>query len=423
MASSPRSIFSNDSSENIESPATPETQAFFDLNQHNGNQPEDRYVLVTGGLGFIGSHTSIELLKSGYNIVIIDNLSNSYQSVLDRLIQISHLVYGGRLDDCPKVHFHHFDYQNSLALREVLDVYSLPTKHGQALRSQITGVIHFAAFKSVSDSIKYPLEYYRNNINGLVDFLSVLHDYNIKKFVFSSSATVYGTIADRGIPVREEDCVHEPEIYHDQTGTASVASQGCTGLTNPYGRTKFFGEAILSDLANSDETWRIAALRYFNPVGCDKSGLLGEEPKGIPSNLVPAVTRVLIGDIPSLSVFGDDWQTPDGTAIRDFIHVTDLAQAHIKSLAFLQSMTTTRNFRTYNIGTGQGHSVKQVVRAMEEVSQKLIPIITSGRRPGDVGICVARTDRVSKELGWTAKMTLKEACTDICTFLRARDYF
>lgn len=421
--SSPPSISSAASSVNSSTPSTPSTTSSFDFSDHVTEQTDRRYILVTGGLGFIGSHTSLELLKAGYDVIIVDDLSNSYRSVLNSIIQLADIYYAGREHEQPKVHHHQVNYRDMEAMDSLLREYSIGGQFGRPARSKIMGVIHFAAFKAVAESISRPLDYYRNNINGLVDFLYLLDDHKIKNFVFSSSATVYGTIADLGVPVREEDCVHEPEHYLDDNQRGTLVSQGCTGLTNPYGRTKFFGEAILSDLAKSDPLWSIAALRYFNPVGCDASGLLGEEPKGVPSNLLPAVTKVLIGDSPSLSVFGDDWPTPDGTAMRDFIHVTDLAQAHIRALDVVSKQAMVKNFRTFNIGTGHGYSVQEVINTMEQVSQRSIPHHFMGRRAGDVGTCVARADRSNAELGWRTKLTLRDACVDICRFLRARNYY
>ena len=201
------------------------------------------------------------------------------------------------------------------------------------MQSSIKGVIHFAAYKSVSESISNPLKYYANNVAGLIEFCSVLGDFNIKTFIFSSSATVYGTVANSGVPLREEYCTHQTESFTDHDGATRTAEGGCSGLTNPYGRSKWMCEAILSDLAQADPDWTILALRYFNPVGCDESGLLGEDPKGIPTNLMPVVVRVMTEVSPELNVFGTDYPTPDGTAVRDFIHVTDLACGHVAALS------------------------------------------------------------------------------------------
>jgi UDP-glucose 4-epimerase len=280
----------------------------------------EQYVLVTGGLGYIGSHTSLELLKAGYNVVIVDDLSNSFADVFSRILTIarSHFVSDG--GQCPRAQFHHFNYKDIAAMRALLDS-SCPTSFpGEQRRSSIISVIHFAAFKAVEESIRQPLKCYQNNINGLVDLLTLLNEYNIKNFIFSSSATVYGTAANGHGFFREEQCLHQDETFQDTDGTEQHAQQGCAGITSPYGRTKFFGEAILSDLATSDSSWNIVGLRYFNPVGCDASGLLEEDPKVVPSNLLSVVVKVLTGQWNELSVYGTDWNTPDGTAIRDFIH-------------------------------------------------------------------------------------------------------
>lgn len=395
-----------------------------------------QYVLVTGGLGFIGSHTSLELLKAGYNVIIIDNLCNSFQTVLDRIQTLAYRHHEAEGTKCPSLELHAFDYRDSSALERLLDVYQTTTVLGDetVIESRIVGVIHFAAYKAVEESLRQPLKYYANNVSGLIDFTSILGDYNIKNFIFSSSATVYGTIADRGIPLQEEHCVHKVETI---PGTSEIAEQGCTGITNPYGRTKWMCEAILADLAASDCEWKILALRYFNPIGCDSSGLLGEDPKGTPTNLLPVVVKVMTGQYARLSKFGDDWDTPDGTAVRDFIHVTDLARGHIAALASATGRSAmsqaprfntevpmpkpSSNFRTYNLGTGNGNSVTDVVNTMQSVSGRPIPNVTAGRRSGDVGSCVARADRSNRELNWKTEKTLRDACADLCNFLRFRE--
>jgi UDP-glucose 4-epimerase len=378
-----------------------------------------QYILVTGGLGFIGSHTAVELLKSGYNVLIVDNCMNSHRQVFDRIQQIADSHYAGSSETRPDVKLFDISYQDIPAMQNLLDQYTMWSLRGER-QSQIMGVIHFAALKAVEESIRMPLKYYRNNINGLIDFLSLLDEYNIKKFIFSSSATVYGTIADRGLPVREEDCVHKPTTYTN-SGSRQSVEQGCTGLTNPYGRTKFFGEAILADLAASDPSWTILALRYFNPIGCDESGLIGEDPKGVPSNLLPVVTKVMTGQYPELKIFGDDWNTTDGTAVRDFIHVTDLARGHIAALSAAQRECLQENFRTFNLGTGCGYSVEQVASTMETVSGRPVNRRRVERRAGDVGTCVAVADRAQVELGWQTEKSLNDACRDICNFLKVNE--
>lgn len=388
---------------------------------------QSQYILVTGGLGFIGSHTSLELLKAGYNVIIIDDLSNSFQTVFDRVQLLAQRHHNEQGTKCPTLQLHDVDYRNVPALRILLDTHKIIPTWGSTERSSIIGVIHFAAFKAVEESIRQPLKYYSNNVGGLIDFTSTLGEYGIKNFIFSSSATVYGTIANRGVPLQEEHCVHSPQLFPGTTD--HIVEQGCTGITNPYGRTKWMCEAILSDLANSDPDWTILALRYFNPIGCDVSGLLGEDPKGIPTNLLPVVVKVMTGQSPHLSMFGSDWSTPDGTAVRDFIHVTDLARGHIAALNAATSSSTSKhtggglksNFRTFNLGTGQGNSVADVVGTMEAVSGKPIPVKAVGRRAGDVGSCVAMAGRSEEELGWRTQKSLKDACVDICRFLRTRE--
>ena len=413
-------MYSNSSSvvsspQNTE-PSTPRTEYEEFFEEPSIWSDDERFILVTGGLGFIGSHTALEILKAGYNVIIVDDLSNSFRSVFDRILQAAHRHFEKFEGQCPQAKLYDIDYRDEGAMRSMLASY---ISFGQRRRSMITGVIHFAAFKAVEESISQPLKYYRNNINGLVDLLGLLEEFDIKTFIFSSSATVYGTLAANGLPLREENCVHQKTTYQTADGEQH-SEQGCTGLTNPYGRTKFFGEAILADVAASDSTWNITTLRYFNPIGCDVSGLLGEDPKGTPSNLVPVVVKVMTGQWKELSVFGADWDTEDGTAVRDFIHVSDLARGHIAALSSSQGggLGSKGSFRTFNLGTGRGHSVDEIVTTMESVGQKPIPRKTVGRRPGDVGSCVAVADRAAAELGWKTEKSLKDACQDICNYLR-----
>jgi UDP-glucose 4-epimerase len=283
--------------------------------------------------------------------------------------------------------------------------------------SRITGVIHFAAFKSVEESIHNPLKYYTNNVSGLIEFTSLLEEFNIKNFVFSSSATIYGTVADRGIPLREDDCIHHPQVHVGENGEETIIQPGVCGLSSPYGRTKWMAEAILADLARSDPTWSITALRYFNPVGCHESGLLGEDPRQKPSNLIPVIANVLKGAKPVLEIFGSDWDTNDGTAVRDFIHVTDLARGHIAALAAAADGRIQEPFRTFNLGSGRGHSVSEVLLSIEKTSSKKIPTRFVGRRKGDVGFCVAEVHRAEKELGWKTEKSLDDCSVDVCNFL------
>lgn len=402
----------------LECPSTPGTEndTLFDDAPHRTT--DDQYVLVTGGLGFIGSHTSLELLKAGYKVIIVDNLSNSSQDVLGRILTIANSHFDSYGGQCPKLDFHNIGYQDTSAMRNLLETYSSPDLQGKGRRSNIIGVIHFAAFKAVEESIRQPLKYYQNNINGLVNFMALLDEYDIKTFIFSSSATVYGTLADGSRLLREEHCVHENDTFQDIDSTERYAQQAWTGITSPYGRTKFFGEAILCDLVTSDPSWNIAVLRYFNPIGCDASGLLGEDPKGIPSNLLPVVVKVMTGQYQELSVYGSDWDTPDGTAVRDFIHVTDLARGHTAVLSAIETGRIRRGYHTFNLGTGTGYSVLDIVTAMESVSGCSIPRKMVSRRAGDVQSSVAAVDRARLELDWETKESLTDACRDIWNYLK-----
>ncbi|GAD97214.1 UDP-GAL-4-epimerase [Paecilomyces variotii No. 5] len=402
----------------LDTPATEISTLFDDIldNLLSGFPVDDQYILVTGGLGFIGSHTTLELLKAGYSVIVIDNLSNSYQDVFDRVQQLAFQFHERNGTEMPSLKMYRHDYRDTGALRELLDQYRLPSRWGSP-KSKIGGVIHFAAHKAVEESIRNPLKYYANNVSGLIDFVETLGEYGIKTFIFSSSATVYGTLANSGVPLKEELCVHRQEFFKDDDGCEMVLQPGCAGITNPYGRTKWMCEAILADLAYSDPEWTIVALRYFNPIGCDESGKLGEDPKGIPTNLFPVIVKVMTGQSDKLHMFGTDWNTEDGTAIRDFIHVTDLARGHIAALNTASEGKLRDNFRTFNLGTGHGHSVLEVVSAMENVSSKRIPRAAASRRQGDVGSCVARAIRSHNELAWETKKTIVDACRDICNFL------
>ena len=377
----------------------------------------EEYVLVTGGLGFIGSHTSLELLKAGYNVVIVDDLSNSFSNTFRRVLAIAQRHYDSYGGHCPKAVFHNLSYRDERAMRALLESYQTTNLHDRRTQSKIVGVIHFAAFKAVAESIQQPLRYYQNNLNGLVNLMILLHELDIKTFIFSSSAVVYGTLADGSRLLREEHCVHRDETYEEIGGTVRRAEPGYIGITSPYGRTKFFGEAILSDLATSDPSWNIVALRYFNPIGCDSSGLLGEDPKGVPSNLLPVIVKVLTGEYQDLSLYGEDWNTPDGTAVRDFIHVTDLAKGHAAALSAARAGQIQGSYRTFNIGTGTGHSVLEVVSTMESVSGRPIPTKSVDRRAGDVQASVAVVGRAASELGWVTEKSLTDACRDLCNYL------
>ncbi|QLI69795.1 UDP-glucose 4-epimerase 2 [Metarhizium brunneum] len=382
----------------------------------------EEYVLVTGGLGFIGSHTVVELVKAGYNVIIVDDLSNSYRSVLDGILEIARRHYedrrqgGGARRRCPMVEMHQVSYRDLPAMRSILELHSFPSPAGTPARSNIVGVIHLAAYKAVEESIRHPLRYYQNNINGLVDLVALLGEFAVKTFIFSSSAAVYGSLsAGGGRPLREEICAHPAE--RAGTGAPPSRSAGGGGITNPYGRTKLFAEAILSDVAAADASWRVVVLRYFNPVGCDASGLLADNPRGLPSNLVPVVTQVMTGQRAGLDIYGGDWDTRDGTAVRDFIHVSDLARGHTAALEACRDGRVDASYRTYNLGTGEGSSVLDVVRAMEAVSGRAIPRETVARRDGDVAASVAAVDRARRELCWETEKTLLDACYSVCSRL------
>lgn len=380
--------------------------------------PTQSYTLVTGGLGYIGSHTVLELAKAGKNVVIVDNSSNSHPIVLERIKQLVNQHFVDVPHKIPSVTLHQFDYRDTTALCTLLNRYSLPPHGSGVRRSMITGVIHFAAYKAVSESIRLPLSYYSNNVAGLVSFLETLNNYGIKTFVFSSSATVYGTIVQRESldTISEQYCVHQDESFIDNN-ERKFSEPGCKGITNPYGRTKWMCEAILSDLCISDPTWTVIALRYFNPVGADPSGLLGEDPLGLPNNLMPVVGRVLTGQLPILQVFGNDFETKDGTGVRDFIHVSDLASGHLSALEKAVKGELKTSFRTFNLGSGMGHSVLELVNTMKSVSGREIPWKYAERREGDVAVSVARPTRAERELHWKTKRTLTDSCRDTYNFL------
>ncbi|KAK6580001.1 hypothetical protein PZA11_007709 [Diplocarpon coronariae] len=402
-------------------PATPAPDAGAASDPPPSATRPDGDVLVTGGLGFIGSHTALELLKAGTSVVIVDNLSNSFPDVFGKIVTLAGRHFarvGGR---CPRASFYDADYGDAAAMRAIVESHGPPAAvPSPGRRSSITAIIHLAAYKAVEESIRQPLRYYQNNVNGLVDLLSLLGEYDIKTFVFSSSAVVYGSRAEDGErgPLREEHVVHQRETYRDADGAERCAQPGSTGIASPYGRTKLFGEAILADLARADPSWHIVGLRYFNPIGCDASGLLGEDPRGAPSNLLPVVVRVLRGQQPRLAVCGRDWATPDGTAVRDFIHVTDLARGHTAALAAVRAGRVRSAYRTFNLGTGAGSSVLEVVAAMEAASHRPVPMAAAGKRAGDVPSSVAAVERARNELGWWAREPLADACRDVWNSLR-----
>lgn len=322
-------------------------------------------ILVTGGAGYIGSHTVVELMSAGKDVVVVDDFSNSHPDVIDRVTQI----VGKR----PKLY--QANILDKAALRDIFQ------------KEKIDAVIHFAAFKAVGESVEKPLKYYHNNIDGLISVLEVMAEFNVKKIVFSSSATVYGAI-------------NRPPFTEDMpVGTA----------TNPYGSTKIMNEQILQDVYTSDNSWSVMLLRYFNPIGAHKSGLIGEDPNGIPNNIMPYITQVALGKLPKLHIFGDDYDTPDGTGVRDYIHVVDLAQGHVKAVDYLENHT---GVQKVNLGTGEGYSVLQLVNTFKRVNNVDVPYQIDGRRPGDIATCYANCDYAKKLLGWTAQRDLADMCRD-----------
>lgn len=321
-------------------------------------------ILVTGATGYIGSHVTLELLKQGYDIVLLDNLSNSKISVVDSLSQLT----GKEL---------------SLYKVDLLNVDDLEKVFAE---NKIEGVIHFAGFKSVEESIQKPLKYYHNNVGGLLNLCKTMMKFGVKNIVFSSSATVYGN--KNKSPLTEEMDL---------------------STINPYGTTKLMCEGILRDLYTSDNSWSINILRYFNPVGADKSGLIGEDPTHDPTNIMPIINKVASGKIEKIYIFGNDYDTPDGTCIRDFIHVTDLAQGHIKAI---EKNQTEKGLRIYNLGTGRGYSVMELIKTFEKSTGMKVPYEFVGRRPGDVDVCYANPGKSWLEMGWEAEHNLAQMCED-----------
>jgi UDP-glucose 4-epimerase len=318
-------------------------------------------ILITGGAGYIGSHTVVKLIQSGVTAVIVDNLVNSSPEALNRIEKIT----GTR----PK--FYNADIRDRAAMAKIF------------AENRIEAAIHFAGLKAVGESVYMPLEYYDNNIYGTLVLLEVMRAAGVKKLIFSSSATVYGD--PERLPIDEE---------------CRLTS------TNPYGSTKLFIEHILQDLYRADPEWIITLLRYFNPVGAHESGLIGEDPKGIPNNLTPYIAQVASGKLPHVNVFGNDYATPDGTGIRDYIHVTDLSEGHIKAL----QKVTAPGVHVYNLGTGKGYSVLEVIAAFEKACGKSIPRKICPRRPGDIAACYAGCDKAAKELGFKAELTIADMC-------------
>lgn len=322
-------------------------------------------ILVTGGAGYIGSHTCIELIQAGYDIVVVDNLVNSSEESLKRVEKIT-----GR-----SVPFYETDLLDRAGVDAIFE------------KESIDSVIHFAGLKAVGESVSKPLEYYHNNITGTLVLCDVMRSHGVKNIIFSSSATVYGDPAI--IPITEE------------------CPKG--KITNPYGQTKSMLEQILMDLHTADPEWNVVLLRYFNPIGAHESGLIGEDPKGIPNNLVPYIAQVAVGKLACLGVFGDDYDTVDGTGVRDYIHVVDLAKGHVKALKKIQDRS---GVSIYNLGTGNGYSVLQVVKAYEKACQKNIPYEIKERRPGDIAVCYADAAKAKEELGWEAAFGIERMCED-----------
>ena len=321
-------------------------------------------ILVTGGAGYIGTHNIIELIESGYDVVVVDNLVNSNPESLRRVEKVTGTT----------IPFYEFDLRNQAQLDALFD------------NNTFDAVIHFAGLKSVGESVQKPLEYYSNNLDSTLVLLESMKAHGVKKLIFSSSATVYG----------------EPEEL-PLTETSRIG----VGITNPYGQTKFMIEQILKDVSIADPTFEITLLRYFNPVGAHKSGLIGEDPKGLPNNILPYITQVAVGKLEKVSVYGDDWDTPDGTGVRDYIHVVDLAKGHIAALTHSKP-----GAHAYNLATGKGVSVLELIAALGKAAGKEIPYQIVGRRPGDVASCYASPAKANTELKWKAERSIEEACED-----------
>lgn len=327
-------------------------------------------ILVTGGAGYIGSHTSVELIKNGYDIVILDNLCNSKYESINRIIELT-----GKEVPFEKVDL--LDYDGVKAVFEKYD---------------IDAVIHFAGLKAVGESVEKPMLYYNNNITGTLNLLRIMNDFGCKKIVFSSSATVYGIT--KVVPVTED----MP-----------------TGTTNPYGSTKLMLENIMRDIAVSDNEWSIVLLRYFNPIGAHESGRIGEDPNGIPNNLMPRICNVATGKMEKLTVWGDDYDTHDGTGVRDYIHVLDLADGHV---AAVKKSFSTNGVMTYNLGTGIGYSVYDLIKTFERVNDTTVPYVVCPRRAGDIAALYADCTRAEEEMGWKAKRGLEDMCRDTYRFIK-----
>ncbi|WP_176344451.1 UDP-glucose 4-epimerase GalE [Priestia aryabhattai] len=321
-------------------------------------------ILITGGAGYIGSHTCVELLNSGHDILVLDNFSNSRPESLDRVKELTNKSFK----------IYKIDLLDKAAVEKVFS------------ENEIEAVIHFAGLKAVGESVEIPVHYYHNNITGTLILIDVMQKYNVFNLVFSSSATVYGI--PQQVPISEEFSL---------------------SATNPYGRTKLMIEEILNDVYVSNNNWSIALLRYFNPIGAHESGLIGEDPNGLPNNLMPFISQVSIGKLSELKVFGNDYTTPDGTGVRDYIHVVDLAKGHLKAL---EKIVTFNGVEAYNLGTGKGYSVLEMIDAFEKASGRKVPYVIGPRRPGDIAECFAKPDKAERELGWKAEKGIKDMCID-----------
>ena len=329
-------------------------------------------VLVTGGAGYIGSHTVVELLNENKEVIVVDNFSNSKPEMLDKIKKITNKDFK----------FYELDYSNKEKMDKVF------------AENKIDSVIHFAGYKAVGESVEKPIEYYTNNVSGTLNLLDVMRKHNVKTIIFSSSATVYG----------------DPEVV-PLTEMCKIG-----GTTNPYGSSKLFIEQILKDVYKSDNTWDVCILRYFNPIGSHESGIIGEEPQGRPNNLMPYIVRVASGELEELSIFGNDYNTPDGTGVRDYIHVVDLAKGHIKALEKLEKEKS--GIYIYNLGTGKGYSVLDMVHAFEKTTGQKIKYKITERRAGDIATCYSNPEKAQKELNWKAEKTLEDMCKDSWRYIQ-----
>jgi UDP-glucose 4-epimerase len=331
-------------------------------------------ILVIGGAGYIGSHTVVELLNENKEVIVVDNFSNSKPEMLDKIKKITNKDFK----------FYELDYSNKEKMDKVF------------AENKIDSVIHFAGYKAVGESVEKPIEYYTNNVSGTLNLLDVMRKHNVKTIIFSSSATVYG----------------DPEVV-PLTEMCKIG-----GTTNPYGSSKLFIEQILKDVYKSDNTWDVCILRYFNPIGSHESGIIGEEPQGRPNNLMPYIVRVASGELEELSIFGNDYNTPDGTGVRDYIHVVDLAKGHIKALEKLEKEKS--GIYIYNLGTGKGYSVLDMVHAFEKTTGQKIKYKITERRAGDIATCYADATKAKEELNWVAEKTLEDMCRDSWNYIKRR---